>query len=89
MANNRAQSWPRDCPYCGRCYRLTNLMVRTVDGIKTDTHLIGCKRRQQGEGGRCVVGHKGKDRFIRLIGDVADRALLARTPAEPQDSHNP
>lgn len=36
-------------------------------------------------GGICVIGHKGKDRYIRLIGNVADKALAAaQPPAESQ-----
>lgn len=34
--------------------------------------------------GICVIGHKGKDRYIRLIANVAHRALLAA--AAPPDT---
>ena len=32
--------------------------------------------------GICVVGHKGKDRYIRLIGTAARAAIAAATGAE-------
>lgn len=63
-----ARDWSRDCPICGRSYRLTNWMRRhhadlsfvTATGRRvwlTDTHLQACaaKQRPTSEPGRCAL----------------------------------
>lgn len=44
--NGGIRHWHRDCDICGKRYNLTNFMRRTVNGKRTNTHLIACQRKK-------------------------------------------
>jgi hypothetical protein len=51
-----SRRWPRQCPYCGETYILTNWMRRgrthgwnRDSGMWENTHTIGCKKRRKQE----------------------------------------